>query len=71
MNTGPIERKVTASTGATAVAGLILWLLSTYVFKGEVPIEVVAFIMWLVLTVSAFVGGYLAKHTPRPDLDRT
>lgn len=63
-----IEKKVTVATGASATAGFVLWALSAYVFKGEVPVEVITFTMWLVLTGSTFTGGYFAKHTPRPDL---
>ena len=64
----PVERKVQASTAAAAASGLLLWVLGTYVFKGSVP-DVVA--SWTYATIPALItlaAGYLARHTPRPDL---
>jgi len=61
-----IETKVTASTGAAAASGLILWALGTYVFKGGVPDVIVSWVYVLVPGALAFAAGYLAKHTPRP-----
>jgi hypothetical protein len=63
---GQVETKVTASTGAAAVSGLVLWALGTYVFKGSVPGEVVSWTYVLVPAVLTFTAGYLARHTPRP-----
>jgi hypothetical protein len=62
----PIERKVTASTGAAAASGLILWILGAYVFRGGVPDVIVSWVYVLVPGILAFGAGYLAKHTPRP-----
>jgi len=62
----PVERKVTASTGAAAVSGLILFVLGRYVFKGAVPDVVASWIYVLVPSAVTFAAGYLAKHTPRP-----
>lgn len=64
----PIEKKVSAATGSAAVAGIIMWILGEHVFKGEIPPEVATLIAWLVPAVAAFIGGYLARHTPRPDI---
>jgi hypothetical protein len=64
---GQIETKVTASTGAAAASGLILWALGAYVFKGGVPDVIVSWVYVLVPGVLAFAAGYLARHTPRPD----
>lgn len=61
------EKKVTAATGAAAATGLVLWLLSTYVFDGLVPEAVADAVVWVVTAAAAFVGGYIAKHTPRID----
>jgi hypothetical protein len=64
--TGPVERKVQASTAAAAVSGLALWALGTYVFKGNVPDVVTSWVYVLTPAVITFAAGYLAKHTPRP-----
>jgi hypothetical protein len=65
---GPVEAKVTASTGAAAASGLILWILGAYVFKGGVPDVIVSWVYVLVPGVLAFGAGYLARHAPRPDI---
>ena len=65
---GPIETKVTAATMAAAVAGLVLWVLETYVFDGSVPEAVGAVVALAVPAVLTFLAGYQAKHTPRRDL---
>ena len=62
-----VEAKVTASTGAAAASGLILWVLGTYVFKGGVPDVIVSWVYVLVPGALAFAASYLARHTPRPD----
>ncbi|HEY3684913.1 MAG TPA: hypothetical protein VGL93_17915 [Streptosporangiaceae bacterium] len=62
------ERKVSASTVAAAVAGLVIWLLGRYVFKGTVPDPVVLVVNVLMPGVLAFVAGYFTRHTHRPDL---
>lgn len=61
-----VESKVKASTAASAVAGLALWALGRYVFKGAVPDVVASWIYVAVPGVLAFGAGYLARHTPRP-----
>ena len=66
--TGPVETKVQAATVASAVSGLGLWALQTYVFHGEVPLPVLAAVQVVVPAVVTFVAGWLAPHTPRPDL---
>ena len=65
---GPVETKVQASTAAAAVSGLALWALGHYVFKAGVPDVVASWIYVLVPAVITFGAGYLAKHTPRPDV---
>lgn len=62
------ERKVTTSTVAAAVAGLVIWVLGKYVFKGEVPDAVVLAVNVLMPGALAFLAGYFTRHTPRPDL---
>jgi hypothetical protein len=64
-----IENKVKASTSAAAVSGLILWVLGRYVFRGEVPDVLASWIYAVLPGVLAFGAGYLARHTPRPDLE--
>jgi len=78
----PVEAKVyaaTIGTGAGAVvSAFIVWLLGVIVWRApftapgaaeavaSVPGPVTA-IVGLVITVgSSFIGGYWAKHTPRP-----
>jgi hypothetical protein len=62
----PVERKVTASTGAAAVSGLVLFVLGRYVFKGDVPDVVASWVYVAVPAVVTFAAGYLARHSPRP-----
>lgn len=61
----PVHKRVkTATAGAGAggiVGGFILWLLSDYVFNGEVPLPVIELVMLFVPGIVAFVGGYLPK----------
>jgi len=63
-----IETKVQASTAVAAVSGLALWALGKYVFKGDVPDVVASWIYVIVPGVLTFAAGYLARHTPRPDI---
>jgi len=60
-----IERKVTASTGAAGVSGLVLWILGHYVFKTVVPDVIASWIYVIVPGAITFVAGYLTKHTAR------
>ena len=61
----PVETKVKASAAASAVAGLVLWALSRYVFKGAVPDVVASWTYAIIPAVLTFAAGYAAKHTPR------
>lgn len=65
---GQIETKVQASTAAAAVSGLALWSLGHYVFKAGVPDVVASWIYVIVPGAVTFGAGYLARHTPRPDV---
>jgi len=61
-----IEAKVQASTLAAAAAGVILWVLQTYVFKGNaVPGGLVSLVDAATPALAAAIAGYLAPHTPR------
>jgi hypothetical protein len=63
-----VETKVKASTAAAAVAGLALWALGRYVFRGAVPDVVASWVYVIVPAAITFGAGYLAKHTARPPL---
>jgi hypothetical protein len=64
----PIESKVSAATIATAASGLAVWALQTYAFHGELPLPVAAAVTTVVPALCAFIAGWAARHTPRPDL---
>ncbi|GIH95452.1 hypothetical protein ACFFMN_23080 [Planobispora siamensis] len=63
----PIERKVTASSTAAAVAGALVWLLETTVLHGAVPEPIVTLIYVAVPGLCALAAGFFAKHTWRSD----
>lgn len=69
MSTGPVESKVKAASGAAVVGGLIVWALEQYVFGGDVPDPVEAVIYLAVPAITAFLGGFMARHTFRNDPD--
>jgi len=65
-----VERKVKASTTAATLVGMVVSVLSLYVFKGgpvpDVLQVVVTALVGAVLTgATTFIAGYRAKHTPR------
>ena len=62
----PVERKVTASTAAAGLSGLLLWAAGRWVFKGSVPDAVVSWVYVAVPAAITFVAGYQARHSPRP-----
>ena len=63
-----VETKVQAGTLSAAVAGVALWVLQTYVFKGGMPQGLESLVYLAVPAVLAGAAGYLAPHTHRPDL---
>ena len=65
---GVVETKVTAATIAAALTGVGLWVLQTYAFHGDVPLPVLAAVQTIVPAAVTFAAGYMAPHTPRPDL---
>ena len=65
---GVVETKVAASTIAAALTGVGLWVLQTYAFHGDVPLPVLAAVQTIVPAFVTFAAGYMAPHTPRPDL---
>lgn len=63
----PIEAKAQAAGIAGGVAGVVLWVLQTYVFKGaSVPAGLVSLVDVAVPGVLALAGAYIAPHTNRP-----
>lgn len=72
----PVESKVKAATvgaGAGAAIGTFIdWLVDAYVITPHHldgnPAPVTALITLATSAAVAYVLGYLAKHTPRPDL---
>ena len=63
----PIEAKAQAAGLAGTVAGIVLWALQTYLFKGSaVPAGLVSLIDAVVPGVLALAGAWIAPHTPRP-----
>ena len=63
-----VETKVRAGTLSAAAAGVALWVLQTYVFKGGMPQGVESLVYLAVPAVLAGAAGYLAPHTHRPGL---
>lgn len=80
MSTVPVETKVKAAAVgggvAVTVAGVVVWMLQTYVFHGS-PVppalqDLIELLISLGLTVAGtFWAGWTAPHTLRPDLERT
>lgn len=69
-----VELKVIASTGAAALAGVGVTVLNQAVadnaLLGPVPVWGQTLITMLVPPAAAFLAGWSARHTPRPDLDQ-
>jgi hypothetical protein len=67
-----MERKVTAAgTGAglgAALGQVLVWALQRYVWPDGVPEQVSTLVTMLTATAVAVAAGWLARHTPRPDL---
>ena len=62
----PIAPKTQAAGLAGAVAGAIIYILQTYVFKGTVNAGLVGLIYAAVPGALAFAAAYLAPHQVRP-----
>ena len=63
----PVEPKTQAAGLAGTVAGVAVYLLQTYAFKGHaVPAGLISLIYAAVPGVVAFVAAYLAPHQVRP-----
>lgn len=57
----PISGKVKATTGASALAGL----LAAYVLKGMDPTVAEALLTPLLTAAGTFAAGWLARHVPK------
>jgi hypothetical protein len=62
----PIAPKALAGGATAAVSGAVLWALSTYVFKGNVPDGVASMIYVFMPGLLAFAAAWLAPHQVRP-----
>jgi len=65
MPTSEPSRKVTAATAGAVVSGFVLWLLSEFVFKGDVPEPVVLLVALVVPGALTFLAGYVTKRAAR------
>lgn len=70
-----IEDKTKAAAFGAGAAGtvvaFVVWLLAQAFWHGRVdlvPEQVVALATLVIPAAGAFLGGYVARHTPRPDL---
>lgn len=72
-----VEAKVkagTAGAGIGAAAGAAaVWAVDTYLWtpgvEGDLPAPVAGLVLAAAAAAAAYVSGWLARHTPRPDLD--
>lgn len=63
----PIEAKAQAAGLGGVIAGVAIWALQTYVFKGStVPAGLVSLVYAAVPGLLALGGAWLAPHTSRP-----
>jgi hypothetical protein len=64
-----VEPKVSAATagGASSAVAVtfLLWVLSAYVFHGDVPLPVQGAVGLIVTTAGTFAAGYMARHVDR------
>lgn len=66
MKRAPVEPKVSAGGLSATTAGIIVWILQTYVFKGRLDPGVTAYLYAAIPGVIAFAAAYLAPHQARP-----
>jgi hypothetical protein len=63
----PVAPKAQAAGLAGTAAGVIIWLLQTYAFKGgDVPPGLVSLIYAAVPGVAALAAAWIAPHQARP-----
>lgn len=74
MRHGPVEAKVVSAAigGGSATAALtsfLVYVLGETVYAGQaVPAPVVGMVTIIIAWAAVYVTGFLAPHTPRPDL---
>ena len=62
-----VEPKVQAAGLAGTAAGIVIWVLQTWAFKGgAVPAGLVSLIYAIVPGALALAAGYFAPHAARP-----
>jgi hypothetical protein len=75
MSYAPVESKVKAATvagagSAAVITPFVVWVVDELFYAGsappEVPLPLVGLIGLIVTGICAFVGGWYARHTPRP-----
>jgi hypothetical protein len=70
-----VEAKVIASTAAAAACGAGVAVLNDieadHTMLGSTPAWLQALVLVVAPPIVTYLAGYQAKHTPRPDLDRT
>lgn len=69
----PVEKKVTWSSLGAYLGGVGLMAIVQVVSDdpsiiGSLPDGIELFVVPLIPTIVAFIGGWVTKHTPRPDL---
>jgi hypothetical protein len=62
----PTEPKVKAATGGALLAGCVDWVLSQYVFHGNVPQAVTLAVSLAVSAGLTWGAGYITRHQYRP-----
>lgn len=69
---GPVEKKVKYATVASYVGGLALMAILNGIGDANLiaglPDVIEAFVAPMLPTALTFVAGWVARHTPRPDL---
>jgi hypothetical protein len=60
-----LETKVKAASAGAVVSSAVMWALTTYVFKGAIPVPIQGLVDVVVPTVVTAVSGWLAPHTSR------
>lgn len=68
-NNAPVERKVTAATVGSVVAGIVLalltWLNDNPGLIESIPDQYEGFVWLIVPSLIVFLSGWSAPHTPR------
>jgi hypothetical protein len=60
-----VEPKVRAATVAAVLVTFVLWALSAYVFRGDVPLPVQGLVELVAVGGVTFAAGWRARHVDR------